>query len=164
LERQAGRDVPPFAAHAAFYPAAGLVFDGKALTGAPILLMVGETDDWTPAKRIHAMVAEWKKTRPDAPVEIKAYPTGHGWLGRGSGDFQPARSGLGECPLTVYDAENRSLSLVELSGAARPADQAAVEATYRKCTRLGATTTPNASVTERSLADLTAFLQRALAR
>ena len=42
-------DIPPFAAHAAFYPWCGEQHVPVRLTGAPLLFLVGERDDWTGA-------------------------------------------------------------------------------------------------------------------
>lgn len=42
-------DSPPFAAHAAFYPWCGEQHVPVQLTGAPLLFLVGERDDWTGA-------------------------------------------------------------------------------------------------------------------
>jgi dienelactone hydrolase len=44
-----GPEGPPFAAHAAFYPWCGEQQLPVRLTGAPLLVLVGERDDWTGA-------------------------------------------------------------------------------------------------------------------
>lgn len=67
----------------AFYPgcAAGLKAGYRA--AAPLLLLVGEADDWTPAAPCRAL-AERAAQGPGAPVEFEAYPGAyHGFDGPG---------------------------------------------------------------------------------
>jgi dienelactone hydrolase len=58
---------------------------------APLMILIGEADDWTPADRCREMIT---KARPDgAPIALTVYPGAHhafdvGWL-------QPGRSVLG---------------------------------------------------------------------
>jgi len=58
-----------FRAAVAYYP--GLAIPAATMT-APTLILTGEADDWTPAKRCREMVAH---ARPDgAPVALTVYP------------------------------------------------------------------------------------------
>jgi len=78
-----------FRAAVANYPACGVV--PLPTFTAPVLILIGEADDWTPADRCREMIA---KARPDgAPIALTVYPDAHHafdvtW-------FQPARSALG---------------------------------------------------------------------
>jgi len=77
-----------FRAAIAYYPVCAL--PGRMMT-APMMILIGEADDWTPADRCREMIA---KARPDgAPIALTVYPGVHhafdvAWL-------QPVRNALG---------------------------------------------------------------------
>jgi len=57
----------------AYYPACSVV--QLPTFTAPVLIMIGEADDWTPADRCREMVAH---ARPDsAPITLQVYPDAH---------------------------------------------------------------------------------------
>lgn len=60
----------PFAAGIAFYP---YCFDGAGGFTAPLLVLIGASDDWTPAARCSAMVARLQRKSGSA-VELKIFP------------------------------------------------------------------------------------------
>ena len=62
-----------FRAAVAYYPACGVVL--LPTFTAPVLILIGEADDWTPADRCREMVAQ---ARPDsAPITLHVYPDAH---------------------------------------------------------------------------------------
>ncbi len=62
-----------FRAAVAYYPACGVV--PLPTFTAPVLILIGEADDWTPADRCREMVAH---ARPDsAPITLHVYPDAH---------------------------------------------------------------------------------------
>ena len=62
-----------FRAAVAYYPACNVV--PLPTFTAPVLILIGEADDWTPADRCREMVAQ---TRPDsAPITLHVYPDAH---------------------------------------------------------------------------------------
>ena len=67
LQAAAQRNVSPFRAAIAFYPWCDFVLDGL---NAPLLILVGEKDDWTPAARCRSSMAS--EAKPE--VLLKIYP------------------------------------------------------------------------------------------
>ena len=62
-----------FRAAVAYYPACSVV--PLPTFTAPVLILIGEADDWTPADRCREMVAQ---ARPDsAPITLHVYPDAH---------------------------------------------------------------------------------------
>jgi len=62
-----------FRAAVAYYPACSVV--SLPTFTAPVLILTGEADDWTPADRCREMVAH---ARPDsAPITLQVYPGAH---------------------------------------------------------------------------------------
>jgi dienelactone hydrolase len=91
--QRAGRPESRFAAAVALYPSCGLSLGGwsvergkgpgrpiTAFAGAfkplaPVLILIGELDDWTPAEPCRRLAAAAQSA--DYPVEIKVYPGAH---------------------------------------------------------------------------------------
>ena len=62
-----------FRAAVAYYPACSVV--SLPTFTAPVLILIGEADDWTPADRCREMDA---RARPDsAPITLQVYPDAH---------------------------------------------------------------------------------------
>jgi dienelactone hydrolase len=63
-----------FSAAVAFYPACGAAFRRKVVwtTSIPLLILIGEADDWTPARPCLDLVERAKAM--NAPVDIQVYP------------------------------------------------------------------------------------------
>ena len=62
-----------FRAAVAYYPACSVV--PLPTFTAPVLILIGEADDWTPADRCREMIAH---ARPDgAPITLHVYPDAH---------------------------------------------------------------------------------------
>ena len=107
-----------FRAAIAYYPLC--VLPGVMMT-APMMILIGEADDWTPADRCREMIA---KARPDgAPIALTVYPGAHhafdvAWL-------QPGRNALGHWleynEPAAKDAEKKTRAFLDthLAGTSR---------------------------------------------
>jgi dienelactone hydrolase len=161
----AGPTNPRFAAHVAFYPPVRFTMSAEALTGAPMLMLLGSRDDWTPPHRVKVMVTFWKQARPDLPVSIIEYRTGHGWFAHGQHNYAGTRSTAGACPIPVVRSPG-DFVLLQLDGTLRELASAAgaergkeLAEEMRKCAKRGASITPDPSVASRSLDDMASFLK-----
>lgn len=90
----------------AYYPACSVV--QLPTFTAPVLIMIGEADDWTPADRCREMVAH---VGPDsAPITLHVYPDVH--HGFDFAVLKPSRRALGHSveydKLAAKDAEERT--------------------------------------------------------
>ncbi|MBS7808360.1 dienelactone hydrolase family protein [Variovorax sp. PCZ-1] len=86
----------------AYYPDCRSTFD---TFDVPVLIMVGDLDDWTPASRCQDMLQ--RRAGKGAPVELVVYPGARhafDWI-----DLQPARRVAGY--LMEYNAEAAKLSM-----------------------------------------------------
>ena len=63
-----------FAAHLAFYPPCFIKPENLDFTSAPIQIMIGEMDNWTPAAACENLVNSLKKV---ANIDIEIYPNAH---------------------------------------------------------------------------------------
>lgn len=156
-----------FAAHVSFYPGGSNVVYGKgAFTGAPVLLMLGERDDWTPAKRVLAAVDFLKKEDPGTPVAVRTYDATHSWIGTAARSYQQNRKSFADCPYVLMQIDDESVrnSLLSVSGELTPVSGQDIGAVFRQCRTGGATTEGSREATEASLAALVQFLKEAFAR
>ncbi|MEL7000677.1 MAG: prolyl oligopeptidase family serine peptidase [Pseudomonadota bacterium] len=79
----AGRDAP-LAFVAGFYPFCGVDMSGERLS-SPLLVMIGDNDDWTLPRTCVAAVAALNASETDARAEIVVYPGArHGFDGTAS--------------------------------------------------------------------------------
>jgi dienelactone hydrolase len=77
----------PVAGAIAFYPGCRALLEQPFRVQAPLLLLLGEKDDWTPPARCEALVARTLEGRGEAPITLKVYPDSyHGFDSR-----QPVR-------------------------------------------------------------------------
>ncbi|MGF1553161.1 MAG: prolyl oligopeptidase family serine peptidase [Paracoccaceae bacterium] len=80
----AGDAAEPFAFVAAFYPFCGFALEDEALA-APLLLLLGGADDWTPAAPCRAHADAWREAATGPEVRVRFFPNArHGFDG-GSG-------------------------------------------------------------------------------
>lgn len=153
-----------FAAHASFYPGGSTAFHGPgSYTGAPVLLMLGARDDWTPAKRVVATVDFLKKGNPALPVAVRQYDAHHSWLGTAARNHQNTRKSFADCPYTMYAAD-LSTALLTVNGELVSTPSQDLRSVYTACRTSGATTAGDGTATDKSLADLSEFLGKAMAR
>jgi dienelactone hydrolase len=156
-----------FAAHVAYYPAINFAFaTEKPLTGAPMLLLLGGDDDWTPAWQAKA-VLDYLKPRATLPeiVDITYANAHHGWLDVENPRrryLAGGRSGR-ECPVVLRTDAPGEFVLLGKSGSVDTAKgQADLQKMRKNCVSYGVTIEGNASVTAKSLDDSFAFLKRVL--
>lgn len=71
--KEIGWTQPGFLAAVAFYPGCIELNKTKYVNKAPLLMQLGEKDDWTPAKNCVAM-AKTAAGRGAAPIELDVYP------------------------------------------------------------------------------------------
>lgn len=160
----AGADGLRFAAHAAFYPGGSTAFHGpNAYTGAPVLLLLGARDDWTPPKRVVATVDFLKKENQALPIAVRQYDAQHSWLGTAARSYQNGRKSFADCPYTMYAAD-LSMALLTVKGELIPTTSQELRSVYTACRTSGATTAGDGTATDQSFADLSEFLKKAMAR
>ncbi|MEO1459766.1 MAG: prolyl oligopeptidase family serine peptidase [Pseudomonadota bacterium] len=98
---------PPLGFAAAFYPFCGFALDKDAL-GTPLLLLLGEDDDWTPAGPCLRQAEAWKMR--GQPVRWEIYEDAeHGFDSR-------ARPGRSDRVITVRDTSPRCTLTVDTNG------------------------------------------------
>lgn len=86
----------------------------------PLLVLIGEKDDWTPAQRCVELRDKLARTQPDAPFEVVVYPDSyHGFDGRAPirvrGNIATTRSGtatVGGNPETGEEARRKMLEFL----------------------------------------------------
>jgi dienelactone hydrolase len=113
-----------FRAAVAYYPNCSL---RVTLMTAPSLILIGEADDWTPAERCRAMVAN---ARPDgAPIALSVYPGAH--HGFNFAVLRPGRSSLGHWleynEPAARDAEAKVRAFLATHLLSAPADEPAAK-------------------------------------
>jgi dienelactone hydrolase len=72
--KEAITDQVSFAAHLAFYPPCFINPENLSFTKAPIHILIGEADNWTPAKPCEDLV---KKLSVKTNIKITTYPNAH---------------------------------------------------------------------------------------
>jgi len=141
-----------FAALVGFYPWCGEQDSRLALTGAPLLLLLGAEDDWTGARACQ----DYAKRIAAAGYPVKAitYPGAeHGFDYDGQARYYLARArDWSDC---TYLAR-RDGFVIARNGRFRP--WSALGDYFRACSRPGAHTAANPAARDRAHADLKAFL------
>ena len=151
-----------FAAHVSFYPGWtwGTRAGQNAYTGAPVLLLLGEKDELTPAGKVQAYLAYLKRNGSEPPIQVLAYPNAyHAWTNpsfaapRFFADFANTR----KCP-TLLVGETRVDLL--LNGEEKHFDPAL----WERCLveSRGYTMGFSAQTRAKSLADTIAFLKKTM--
>ncbi|MBE0530629.1 MAG: dienelactone hydrolase family protein [Rhodospirillales bacterium] len=121
IARTMNGDGPRLAFAAAFYPYCGFEFPGDRLAN-PLLMLLGELDDWTPSPPCLALADELKSRAQ--PVETVVFPSArHGFDGQG-----PARSDSGW--ITIRDTSPKCTLVVGQDGVTRSKDGAHDVSTY----------------------------------
>ena len=151
-----------FAAHVSFYgPCSSVALDGaRSLTGAPVLLLIGEKDETTTRERCDQILALVRAAQPEASWRAIWYANAnHAWNHpkfRGA-KFMPHHRSTRACPLIDYGA---SFGFIGPDGSSAPF----TPAVFNDCLRQGAgyTVGYSASVTEQSWRDTLAFLDENL--
>lgn len=151
-----GQDLK-FAAHAAFYPYCGIAIDGGRLTGAPVQLLLGELDDYTPAKPCLDLALEADPGTHH--FDIKLYANSHhlfdsrGSAGRNEHALNPGNCSfrVGRDGKTYHNASGQPASTMQQRSAA-----------LRQCGSMGVTVGGNPTARDQSLIDLRVFFTQTL--
>ncbi|MGC0153415.1 dienelactone hydrolase family protein [Chromobacterium vaccinii] len=147
-----------FAAHVAFYPSCGIHYDSNHLDGAPVLMLLGGKDDYTPAAPC-IDYAEGLKAK-GAPVTVKVYPDAYHAFDR----FTPLRAVPSATSARLchgaYDLDSGRFSMVAGSGVV--SGEEARQAT-RTCLSRGVTIGGDPVGREQSPALVADFLRSAFA-
>jgi dienelactone hydrolase len=157
-----GKEGPGFNAHVSFFPGGSYAFHGaEAHTGAPVLLMLGEKDDWTPAKRVTTVVKYLQNKTPELPIQIKQYDAYHGWLSNAPKSYSNRRKSFADCPFTLFSPE-LTKSKITVEGKVSKLSAGEWQTMYRQCRKNGATLEGNNDAAMRSLQDAAEFLKKAM--
>lgn len=147
-----------FAAHVALYPSCSIPYRARRLSGAPILMLLGGADDYTPAAACRAY-ADWFAAR-GVPVQLVAYEGAYHDFDipdppRFLPDLQSARG----CNAEV-DVDGGFVRRLDTGEALR--DPATISAYFRACMQRGATMGGDAAALARAERDVATFLRGAL--
>ena len=145
-----------FAAHVAFYPSCGMSYDAAHLDGAPVLMLLGGKDDYTPAAPCIAY-ADRLRSR-GAQVTLKTYPGAfHGFDRPLPLHTKPLATSARNCHGS-YDLDTRTFTMVRdgetLTGASAFAES-------KRCLTTGVTLGGDAEALAQSPAEVAAFLKTA---
>ncbi len=157
MEKTPMRETIRFAAHLAFYPPCFVDVSAHQPTGAPIAILIGEKDRWTPPKPCAAFARQFRANGAAVSLEIYAeaehdfdsskplteYPNGYNYAGcrfalAKDGQLRDRSSGL---PLTSAEDFQNAVSA---------------------CATKGAWAGRNAEAAERALLSMKRFLQDTL--
>jgi len=149
-----------FAAHVALYPSCNIPYRADAVSASPLLMLLGEADDYTPAAPCFAY-ADWFAAK-GAHIEAKAYPGAYH-------DFdlpQPPRRYT-----SLQSARNCRAEVVvgqgimkRLDTGEEMADQSVINAYLRSCMEYGATYGGNAQALAAAQQDVASFLKQAFGK
>ncbi|MPZ36249.1 MAG: alpha/beta hydrolase fold domain-containing protein [Rhodospirillales bacterium] len=147
-----------FAAHVALYPSCSIPYRSKEVSLAPILMLLGGADDYTPAAACRDYAA-WFSTK-GVPVQVVTYDGAHH-------DFD-----IPEAPRFLRSLQSARDCKAEVevdSGSVRRRDTgetlrdpAAIAAYFRSCMQRGATMGGNPAALARAERDVAAFLHDTL--
>jgi dienelactone hydrolase len=151
-----------FAAHVAFYPSGshGVIAEGGAYTGSPVLMLLGEKDDNLPVAKIESYLAYAKAAGFAAPIETVIYPGAyHAWTAPGAATlrFYPEYVSTKKCPLILLGPKRPALLI---DGQAKPFDPSSFGACMGEAP--GYSMAFDAAVRAQSIADAVRFLQQNL--
>jgi dienelactone hydrolase len=146
-----------FAAHVALYPSCSIPYRAAEVSGAPILMLLGGADDYTPAAACHAY-ADWFVAK-GAPVRVVAYDGAHHDFDIADPPrFLPALQSARGCNAEV-DVDNGAVRRLDTGERLR--DPAVISAYFRACMQRGATMGGNPAALARAEADVATFLRQA---
>lgn len=147
-----------FAAHVALYPSCSIPYRARQVSRAPILMLLGGADDYTPAAACRDYAA-WFSAK-GAPVRAITYDGAHHDFDipeapRFVQSLQSAR----DCKAEV-DVESGTVRRLDTAEALR--DPAAISAYFRGCMQRGATMGGDPAALARAEQDVAAFLRETL--
>ena len=152
-----------FAALIGFYPGCSALWwevPPPPLSGAPLMLALGEKDDYTPAQlcRNAAEVMQ----RDGQTVDVHVYPGAYHDFDNTRAYFKyfPGATTARECPQTMIDVQHDAY--YRLQTGEKYASLQAMEADYKRCIVRGVSTGANLQQAARAEADVRAFLTKAM--
>lgn len=147
-----------FAVHAAFYPACNTQYTGKP-TGAPVAILIGAADDYTPPWACERYAAWFRQA--GVPVTYVTYPGAyHGFDGGGRVIFLNTLVTGRNCDAEL-DVD--TMRMTRLDTRAPLPTLAAISEYFRGCMQRGATVGGDSRALSRSADDLTKLLRQVFA-
>lgn len=148
-----------FAALIGFYPGCPQVWwevPPPALTGAPLMLALGEKDDYTPAKLCLNFVDIMR--RDGQAVDVHVYPGAYHDFDSTQPYFKyfPNATTANQCPQVIFDIQN--VGYYHLAGGEKYASYQAVEADNKNCISKGVSAGANIAQGDKAEADVKEFL------
>ena len=144
-----------FAAHVALYPSCSIPYRAERLSGAPILMLLGSADDYTPAAACRDYAA-WFAAK-GVPIEVIAYEGAyHDFDIPDPPRFLPALQSARGCNAEV-DVDSGTVRRHDTGEAMR--DPTTISAYFRTCMQRGATMGRDAAALARAEQDVAMFLR-----
>ena len=149
-----------YAAHLPMYPACSTTFEKPDHTSAPILFLMGEKDDYTPASQCAPFIDRLKLT--GANVHSKIYPNAHhGWVSDSMQvSYLPRIQVFSKCDGRIDD----SGVIREINSGATSSEgwTIFVSKVWKSCGKYGANYGVNIKARDDSLEDMVTFFRNAL--
>lgn len=146
-----------FAAHVALYPSCSIPYRAERLSRAPILMLLGGADDYTPAAACRDYAA-WFAAK-GVPIQVIAYEGAyHDFDIPDPPRFLPALQSARGCKAEV-DVDSGSVRRLDTGEVLR--DQTVISAYFRTCMQRGATMGRDAAALARAEQDVATFLRNA---
>lgn len=149
---------PRFAAHLPFYPGCSTQWDNPQPAAAPLLLLLGARDDYTPAAICLGYAVRLRLAGAD--VNTRIYDTaGHAWMA----DYPARRSNVqtfGECDLRIED--DGQIRDAKSGASSREGWKEFAAKVMASCGGMGATIGADAGARIAATADMVAFFRRTL--
>lgn len=147
-----------FAAHVALYSSCATQYVAESVTRAPMLVLFGGADDYTPPAAC-ARYVEWFRSR-GASIQTILYPGAHhGFDSQAPLRFIATAETARECSAEM---SLDTLVMRRLDTGESLLDPQSIRAYYRGCTRRGATFGGDAAALDKAVDDVGAFVRRVL--
>ena len=147
-----------FAAHVALYPSCSIPYRARQVSRAPILMLLGGADDYTPAAACRDY-ADWFRSK-GAPVQLITYDgANHDFDIPEAPRFLQNLQSARDCKAEV-DVESGSVRRLDTGETLR--DPTAISAYLRSCMQRGATMGGDPAALARAERDVAAFLRETL--
>ena len=145
-----------YAAHAPFYPACGSRFEHYEPTGAPVLFLLGEADDYTWASFCKELAGEMRQA--GAEVEVVSYPGAHhNFISSNSVRRSAEHWHFNHCGRSVLGSDGEARSPAAGSSEGISWSQLLRKAVKSGCARQGVTMGRNEAAAQDSLKRSAAF-------
>ena len=151
-----------FAGHIAFYPGCGLRYwrTPSPLTGAPIMMALGELDDYTPPRACRAFADAMKAAGQD--IEVHVYPGAQHAFDSTSARLVTHPNGTSSRACRDREIDPVAWQFRMLDTGETFKDAAAFSSALGKCMATGVTTGGNPAAAKQAENDVRAFVTRVL--